>query len=104
MSRGLRQGDPLIPKIDGAPFGKFLPYRCLRQGDPLSSFLFILGSEILSRLIVREKNLGLLQGIKMARLCPPITHLLFADDVIIFSRAKACEAEVILKCLNTYSS
>jgi hypothetical protein len=40
----------------------------------------------------------------MARLCPPITHLLFADDVMIFARAKASEAEVILKCLNTYSS
>jgi hypothetical protein len=66
--------------------------------------LFILGSEILSRLIVREENLGLLQGIKMARLCPPITHLLFADNVLIFSRAKASEVGVILKCLNTYSS
>jgi hypothetical protein len=40
----------------------------------------------------------------MARLCPPITHLLFADDVIIFSRVKASEAGVILKCLNTYYS
>jgi hypothetical protein len=40
----------------------------------------------------------------MAWLCPPITHLLFADDVIIFSRAKASEAGVILKFLNTYSS
>jgi hypothetical protein len=63
-----------------------------------------MGSEILSRLIFREENLGLLKGIKMARLCPPITHLLFADDVMIFARAKACEAEVILKCLNTYSA
>jgi hypothetical protein len=81
-----------------------LPSRGLRQGDPLSPFLFILGSEILSRLFFREENLGLLQGIKMARLCPPITHLLFADDVMIFARAKASEFEVILKCLNTYSS
>jgi hypothetical protein len=40
----------------------------------------------------------------MARSCPPITHLLFADDVMIFARVKASEAEVILKCLNTYSS
>jgi hypothetical protein len=90
--------------LDGAPFEKFLPSRGLRQGDPLSPFLFILGSEILSRLIVREENLGLLQGIKMARMCPSITHLFFADDVIIFARAKANEAGVILKCLNTYSS
>jgi hypothetical protein len=90
--------------LDGAPFGKFFPTRGLRQGDPLSPFLFILGSEILSRLIAREENLGLMHGIKMARNCPPISHLLFADDVIIFSRANVNEAKVVLNCLNTYSS
>jgi hypothetical protein len=89
--------------IDGAPFGKFIPSRGLRQGDPLSPFLFILGADILSRLIVREENLGLLHGIKMARTCPPISHLLFADDVIVFSKANSFEARVILKCLTTYS-
>jgi hypothetical protein len=90
--------------LDGAPFGKFFPTRGLRQGDPLSPFLFILGSEILSRLIDREENKGLLHGIRMARSCPPISHLFFADDVILFSRAKENEARVIVKCLKTYSS
>ncbi|XP_059440565.1 uncharacterized protein LOC132173020 [Corylus avellana] len=90
--------------LHGAPFGKFTPSRGLRQGDPLSPFLFILGAEILSRLIEREESLGLLHGIKMARRCPTISHLLFADDVIIFSKANESEARVILKCLNTYSS
>ncbi|GLT68114.1 hypothetical protein SLA2020_403730 [Shorea laevis] len=61
--------------LDGAPYGKFFPSRGLRQGDPLSPFLFILGSEILSRLIIREENLGLLHGIKMTRQCPAISHL-----------------------------
>jgi hypothetical protein len=90
--------------LDGAPFGKFTPSRGLRQVDPFSPFLFILGTEILSRLIEREESLGLLHGIKMIRMCLPISHLLFADDVIIFSKANACEAGVILKCLSTYSS
>jgi hypothetical protein len=66
--------------------------------------LFILGAEILSRLIEREESLGLLHGIKMARMCPPISHILFADDVIIFSKANASEAGVILKWLRTYFS
>jgi hypothetical protein len=58
----------------------------------------------LSRLIAREENLGLIHCIKMTRICPPISHLLFADDVIVFSKAKPIEARVILKCLTTYSS
>jgi hypothetical protein len=90
--------------LDRAPYGKFFPSRGLRQGDPLSPFLFILGSEIMLRLMAREENLGLLYGIKMARSCPPISHLLFADDVLIFSKANVSEAGVILNCLSTYSS
>jgi exonuclease III len=89
--------------LDGAPYGKFYPTRGLRQGDPLSPFLFILGSEILSRLLLREENLGSLHGVKIARLSPPISHLLFADDVMIFSKANNGEAATILKCLNSYS-
>jgi hypothetical protein len=81
---------------------KFFLSRGLRQGGPLSPFLFILGLEIMSRLTEKEENLGLLHGIKMARSCPSISHLLFADDVLIFSKAKASEAGVILNCLSTY--
>jgi hypothetical protein len=58
----------------------------------------------LSRLIEREESLGLIHGIKMARMCPPISHLLFADYVIIFSKANPSEVGVILRCLNTYST
>ena len=89
--------------LDGAPFGKFFPSRGLRQGDPLSPFLFILGSEILSRLLLREENLGALHGIKIARISPPISHLLFVDDVMVFSKANMAKAHVILKCLTSYS-
>jgi hypothetical protein len=47
--------------------------------------------------------LGSLQGIKVALLSPPISHLLFADDVMIFTRAKVQDANAILNCLSTYS-
>jgi hypothetical protein len=48
---------------------------------PLFPFLFILGTEVFSRLLQRQFSLGLLKGIKMARSCFPITHILFVDDV-----------------------
>jgi hypothetical protein len=76
----------------------------LRQGDSLSPFLFILGFEILSKILLREENLSSLHGIKIARMNPPISHLLFADDVMIFSQANVVEANVILYCLLLISS
>ncbi|KAK9287687.1 hypothetical protein L1049_016125 [Liquidambar formosana] len=88
--------------INGGPFGFLKPSRGLRQGDPLSPFLFILCSDVLSRLLNRAEEQGSMHGIKVSRSCPAITHLLFADDLFIFSRASGSEATAILNCLQTY--
>ncbi|GLT60898.1 hypothetical protein SLA2020_336390 [Shorea laevis] len=89
--------------LDGSPFGLFSSSRGIKQGDPLSPFLFILGSEALSRLISRAEHDRLIHGIKIARGSPQISHLLFADDLMIFAKAKPSEANNILDCLTTYS-
>jgi hypothetical protein len=90
--------------INGSPFGLFTPTQGLCQGDPLFPFLFILGTEILSRLFQQQESIGLLKGISIFKFCPPINHLLFADDLIIFAKATSSEATLITSCLHKYCS
>ena len=57
--------------------------RWLRQGDPLSPYLFLLCAEGLRALIKQAYKSRLWSGISIARGAPTITHLFFADDSII---------------------
>lgn len=88
--------------LNGSGFGNFHASRGLRQGDPLSPFLYIIGSEILSRLLLRDENRGNLEGIKLGSLGPSFSHLLFADDILIFGKATIHKARVIHRCLSLY--
>jgi hypothetical protein len=72
--------------------------------DSLSPFLFILGTEALSRILQQQESLGILKGIKIAKNCPPITHLLFADDLIIFAKATSTEAVSIKSNIDLFCS
>lgn len=51
--------------LNGSSFGHFMASRGRRQGDPLSPFLFIIGSEILFRLLSREEELSNLKGLQL---------------------------------------
>uniref|UniRef100_A0A803PQY8 Reverse transcriptase domain-containing protein n=1 Tax=Cannabis sativa TaxID=3483 RepID=A0A803PQY8_CANSA len=90
--------------LNGRPLKKFLPQRGIRQGDPMSPFLFILCNEVFSRLIARDQSLGKVNGIRIARNAPAISHLMFADDTILFYRANVEEAESLQNCMETYGS
>lgn len=85
--------------IKGRPNRVFCPERGLRQGDPLSPYLFILCTNVLSGMLKKEANHNKLHGIQVARNAPKVTHLLFADDSLLFARANSSEAVTILKVL-----
>lgn len=69
---------------NGEALNEFSPGRELRQGDPLSPYLFVLCMERLSVLINREVDGNRWKGIKVSRNAPLLTHLFFVDDLILF--------------------
>ena len=74
--------------VNGSPTGFFDSTRGLRQGDPLSPLLFLVIMEVLSRMLGRTGERGFIRGFQASRtdgLC--VSHLLYADDTIIFCDA-----------------
>jgi hypothetical protein len=69
--------------INGAPAKPFWPTRGIRQGDPLSPFLFILMMEGLSRSIKSTTTAGEITGLKPFKNCPTSTHQQFVDDTLL---------------------
>lgn len=78
--------------VNGQPTASFLPTRGLRQGDPLSPYLFIFCAEALSSLIRKNVEAGILHGVRICRRAPVVSNLVFADDTIIFGRATEGQA------------
>ena len=85
--------------INGELAGFFASKRGLRQGDPLSSFLFIFTMEAFSRSLAVAASR---QGFQFHPRCKEInlTHLCFADDMFLFSGGTLSSVQVYMDELN----
>ena len=80
-------GPSLAPLVNGRPTDFFIASRGLRQGCPMSPFLYILMAETLSKKLVADKEARFIPGIRIARGVDPINHALFADDSLLLGGA-----------------
>jgi hypothetical protein len=77
--------------VNGETTGEICPTRGIRQGDPLSPYLFLLCPKALSAQLANADRTGLLKGVPTSPKGPRINHLFFADDSLLFCRATPAE-------------
>ncbi|XP_060968357.1 uncharacterized protein LOC133035933 [Cannabis sativa] len=80
----------------------FVPSRWIAESSLLTQEL--VHNQIEKGLIAKEQSLGRLNGIRIAREAPAISHLMFADDTILFCRANEKEVESLVNCMMIYES
>ncbi|RVW38382.1 Transposon TX1 uncharacterized 149 kDa protein [Vitis vinifera] len=85
--------------VNGSAKGWVKALRGLRQGDPLSSFLFTLVADVLSRMLLRAEERNMLEGFRVGRNRTRVSHLQFADDTIFFSNTREEDLQTLKSLL-----
>ena len=88
--------------FNGGKLDSFSSSREIRQGDPISPYIFILCLEYLGLLIHEKTSLKVWKPIKASRTGPAFSHLFFADDVILFGQASPHTAKAIEEVLSHF--
>lgn len=89
-------------KINRTPRGNIVPSRGIRQGDPLSPYLFLLCAEGLSLLIKSSVANWVLQGVAVCHSGSKLPHLFFANDSLIFCKASLPKCDALQQILKVY--
>lgn len=89
--------------INGSHTPFFNPIRGLRQGDPLSPYLFIVCMKLFTRKIDMAFDYQLWTPISLSRHGPKLSHMFFVDDFIHTSTTSAKSFHTIIDILNEFN-
>ncbi|XP_026429155.1 uncharacterized protein LOC113325150 [Papaver somniferum] len=92
----------LVVLYNGSPGKFFKPIRGLRQGDPLSHYLFLFCMEALSRYLTNAESQVLIHGTKVCSRASAINHLQFVDDCMIFCKANMVKCNNLIKIFQDF--
>jgi hypothetical protein len=88
--------------VNGSPVGHITPSRGIKQGDPLSPYLFILCAEVLSTMLQNEEVSRRLKGVPTSFKGLRLNHIFFADDSLLFCKATKQEWHCLRRVLGVY--
>ncbi|XP_062150081.1 uncharacterized protein LOC133858622 [Alnus glutinosa] len=88
--------------INGQPHGHIISSRGIRQGDPLSPYFFIICAEALTSMLNHSAGMGKFLGVPISRGGTRISHLLFADDSLLFMLASSRDWQHVKEILDIY--
>lgn len=83
--------------VNGNPVGDIRRSRRIRQGDPISPYLFLICVEVPSSLLTQAKQKRIITGVPTSPKGSKISHIFFADDNILFCKPNSVEWWRLLK-------
>lgn len=89
-------------KQNGTSFEFFRPSRGIRQGDLVCPYIFVLCTDKLLHLIMQAVDKGDWRTIKAGKYGSVVSHLMFADDLLLFGEATTRQMQSVKSILNKF--
>ncbi|CAL0324296.1 unnamed protein product [Lupinus luteus] len=90
--------------VNGQSIGYFHCKRGVRQGDPLSPILFCLAEDVFSRGLMKLHEQGKIHHISGPRNISTPTHVLYADDILIFCKGVKRDIRALNNLISSYAN